>query len=868
MDQGQSSSAQLTLEEQGFIAHVKTAILDNNATQFEVGNLPKGPSQSLLKEFLDLIYKTVKSNKSTADHKAAALKILISAVLHTKLTSLIKLFLSCQMWSFFCKQYRAFFNNGKKSPDEKYSETYFQLLEHMFESFKQDLGIDNNNRETPFLKFWNAVHKRKSDGNPYFTYFVAIVSNTQADQVDTISRMRNEMRIFENSDECNFRVKTLLQSFKSKSANLKFSQDKTQPNFEEVLEFKREFYKLCEKEFYFGDCEAKHYDLFIEIIELEEEKLKYMKSPNQGLGDAQKKTEIQVNSSRFKPQQPSALIEQPRQNANFSNLNLSQRQIQAEPNIRTLQDISRERPQLPPRANDQLNKSEHYSIHNESQRYQPELNNISAQQNISKGLPNQPPLIGQLKNIDQFNSDLQLKDFQMAPAFINSDLNLSRDKFQAPALAERPLQNDQFSILNTSERNSQNFNNQSYQQNIGKAIKLQHPPTLTDRPFMDGQASNQNTPGKLKTQAANVSIQYNDSNKSIYSKINPPSGFDIAQKEEREKDAKKANSSVLDNGKPAVSKFKIFEDSGNKQAPEHFLKGLEEPQKIQNSFHNQSLASIIHGQSQNSILHKSMLDEQGRIRNTVMLNKRRVDTLMQMPFPALKRLKSFAYIKKGSLYKSEICKVGVQVFPKQSSEGSRIITVCCFYEMMTKRSKDLLPKIDIDILSSSKFDLGAVKAANKSEIDISDFCKFGQYPFAQISFNERGRTTKETVEVYIPINKFMNVLRITLADFTSLYQNTEYLLTTNFYRMDYNFFRRGFEFMFVFKNLWPLDVEQRSLGGTIELVGIDERLAMRIIINDIREFKVEVYYNNPRNEEKLKFFLEEMVVLFADRGSL
>jgi hypothetical protein len=726
--------AALKTDDQAFINHVKMAILDNGTVPFEVSKLPRGASQNLCKEFLDLIYKTIKSNKSTDDNKFAAIKILKSTVLQTKLTTLIKLLLSCQMWTFFCNQYRNYFNNGKKSTDAKYTDTYFILLEHMLESFKQELGIDNNNRETPFLKLWNAVHKRNSEGNQYFTYFVAIVSNTQHDQQESILRMKQEMDKFETADECNFRTKTLLQNFKKKVANLNF-MNLANPNFEEILEFKREFHRIIEKEYYFGDCEAKHYDLFIEILELEEEKLKYMKSPRERPGDANQMVEMNLNLSRFKLEPPPKLVEKVIENEQFS--------IQATPKQLKIEKVN-----------------------------QSEFQNGSNRSIYSKINP--PSGLDLLTNF-RANSQLQVEQKSRA------DLSQLQISPQGSIRDNKPVQG-----------------------------------------LIDEQFSRQDIPMPEDMRA---------------------------------------------NFQKKPHQYEIFNDSASAKRPMNSLRVLDNGMKAVND-QNKSLASIILNNQESSNLPASLLDDRGRVRNLVTINARRVDALMRMPFPSLKRLKSFAYIRRGRLHHSEICKVGVQVIPKETSEGNRYATVCCFHEATNTNSRVPLPKVEINILSSTKFDLGARKTLHKSEIDMDDFCKYGQYPYAQIEFHGKNKVDTELVEIYIPINKFMTVVRTTLTEFNDLFNYSEYMLTSKFYRMDYNFFRRGFEFMFVFKNLWPLDVEQRSLGGTIELVGVQEQFGIRILINDIREFKLEVYYNVQRNEEKLRWFIEEMVVLFADRDCL
>lgn len=729
------TSEPLSTDEQAFLNHVKMAILDNNAVPFEVNKLPRGANQNLCKEFLDLVYKTIKSNKSTDDNKFAAIKILKNTVLQTKLTTLIKLLLSCQMWTFFCGQYRSYFNNGKKTTDAKYTDTYFILLEHMLESFKQELGIDNNNRETPFLKFWNAVHKRNSEGNQYFTYFVAIVSNTQQDQPESIARMKQEMDKFETSEECNFRTKTLLQSFKKKAVSLNFMKV-SNPSFEDILELKREFHRVCEKEYYFGDCEAKHYDLFIEILELEEEKLKYMKSPKERPGDANQMVEMNLNLSRFKLDPPPKLVEKPIESEQFS--------IQATP------------------KHLQTEKVNYSDLQNGSNR------SIYSKINPPSGLD----IIVNAKP----NSQLQVEQKSKA------ELSQLQRSLQVKIKEEKPVQ------------------------------------------------------GMFEEQFSRPELQKPEDGKAMFHKT--------------------------------PHKFQIFNDSGSVNRPANSLRVLDNGlNKVAND-QNKSLASIIINNQDGSMLPQSLLDDKGRVRNLVTINARRIDSLMRMPFPALKRLKSFAYIRRGKLHHSEICKVGVQVNPKETPEGKRYVSVSCFHEPTDRNFKNAIPKVDISILSSTKFDLGARKTLHKSEIDMEDFCKYGQYPYAQINFKGKDKTSKELVEIYIPINKFMTVVRTTLSEFNDLFNYSEYMLTSKFYRMDYNFFRRGFEFMFVFKNLWPLDVEQRSLGGTIELVGVQEQFAIRILINEIREFKLEVYYNVPNNEEKLRWFIEEMVVLFADRDCL
>ena len=77
--------------------------MDYKNKTFDVKKFPEKIEEKAAKAILDALYKTVKNEKSNSDQKNIAIWILKSIIIETKNTTLINLFLICQLWKFFCK---------------------------------------------------------------------------------------------------------------------------------------------------------------------------------------------------------------------------------------------------------------------------------------------------------------------------------------------------------------------------------------------------------------------------------------------------------------------------------------------------------------------------------------------------------------------------------------------------------------------------------------------------------------------------------------------------------------------------------------------------------------------------------------------
>lgn len=257
------------------VEYVKSCIVDYKEETFDIIKIQNCQiDKKTAKGILDPIYKTVKGRKSNSTQKNIALKMLKKIIIKTKNTTFINLFLICQMWDFFCQQFREYKRNDEKSPSIIYNETYYMLLEDMLQSFNYELGIDNKNKETPFSKFWKAVHKKDINKNVYITRMCLEISNLKEGDENSLGVVKDKFGNYKESQECKYFIRQFLGDFEKKSKTLEGFKTNEKMDFRQLFEFKREFFKFCEKEYFYGHIENETYDLFENIVKLEEEKYK------------------------------------------------------------------------------------------------------------------------------------------------------------------------------------------------------------------------------------------------------------------------------------------------------------------------------------------------------------------------------------------------------------------------------------------------------------------------------------------------------------------------------------------------------------------------------------------------------------------
>ena len=257
------------------VEYVKSCIVDYKEETFDILKIQNCQiDKKTAKGILDPIYKTVKGRKSNSTQKNIALKMLKKIIIKTKNTTFINLFLICQMWDFFCSQFREYKRNDEKSPSIIYNENYYMLLEDMLQSFNYELGIDNKNKETPFSKFWKAVHKKDINKNKYITRFCLEISNLKEGDEKSLEVVKNKFEGYKDSQECKYFIRQFLNDFEKKSKTLVGIKSKDKLIFRQIFDFKKEFFKFCEKEYFYGHIENEAYDLFENVVKLEEEKYK------------------------------------------------------------------------------------------------------------------------------------------------------------------------------------------------------------------------------------------------------------------------------------------------------------------------------------------------------------------------------------------------------------------------------------------------------------------------------------------------------------------------------------------------------------------------------------------------------------------
>lgn len=72
----------------------------------------------------------------------------------------------------------------------------------MLENFNVDLGKDTNNKETPFSKYWKAVHKEPNQKNLYASKLLLKIALLKPKNEKSWSNLKNLLVNYENDREC------------------------------------------------------------------------------------------------------------------------------------------------------------------------------------------------------------------------------------------------------------------------------------------------------------------------------------------------------------------------------------------------------------------------------------------------------------------------------------------------------------------------------------------------------------------------------------------------------------------------------------------------------------------------------------------
>lgn len=246
-----------------FIKHVKDSIVNSERVTFEIENFPATLDQEGKKSLLDMVYRTIKSPKSSEDQKRVALKIFKQCLIVPKNTDLINMFIKCQMWDIFMAQFREFKRNPSSERLSGYSTGYFLILEDFLEGCKDVLGVDSLNNETPFSKFWNAVIS--PDPNPGFTRLVSLVAAMQGRDPRSVGSVSAEL----GRRDGGYQLAGFVNSFLEEHPLAKRLQAGEALSEYEILLVKAQFFNFAEEEFFFGFADPKAYGVLSEVVELE-----------------------------------------------------------------------------------------------------------------------------------------------------------------------------------------------------------------------------------------------------------------------------------------------------------------------------------------------------------------------------------------------------------------------------------------------------------------------------------------------------------------------------------------------------------------------------------------------------------------------
>lgn len=868
-----------------FLNHVREVLSNYETVHFEESKLPREMTTEDGKVFLSMIYKAVKANEPESK-KCIALKILTTTTTKTKKSAIINPLLSSKLWKVFCDQHRAYYRNNLEPVDPAYGDEYYMLLDHMLERFQQELGLDNDNVETPFSKYWRAIKMKNSDKSPVFSNLVVMAANLQADKPETIAKFKSELAGYQSNSMYNNRYRTFLDNYKKKAGNLAFFTKTDGLTAVECFQAKREFYNMCEKEFFFGDCNDKDYDVLKEIVQLEEKK-------NGGMG---------IGSSRVRGQRPETAAAgqgqmEPRREGSVGRGGT--RTPEGEPRSLTADAPAKVQAQVSAVSGSRL-------------------------QQIPVPVPALTPVVPANVNV----GPVQLPGPSI-PNNLNDSLDAIRNSFQpgipphtqSVAPQSRPNQPDMRSQISS---NPAVVSMPKIGYNDMIKTNTEQPSPMPPLPFTSPAKPLSVQPAVDISQTSAARRDFLISSKTPENKPNPPSQgpqskFAIFS------DYPASRTPIASQLRPGPIKDPILEElqEHKHNQPEYLRSGhdsllnqpnpaamLASPQalspigkKDQPDFNNpppseppvQNLARhytfkqdtnpYIDAPNRSNQIASASFTKEGRpssslspaqfptplppaspFRSTKFeLKQSRIDQISEMKFQDIGKYKSLCYLKKGKLFENEDYKVGVSLHRQVDPTGTRQLLIQCSYEVLPGRNT----KLALFQLSHNDFKLSSHPDETWVELPVKEFFQNGRFPVLQIDQrNSNYKIVTREIPVHIPVSKVMffkpDEDQLAGPDAVKNLKRLE----TDWYMLDHNFFKSVKEILVAFRGLKLKEGNADVVGGDFEVLGLRHTLTVEFQLNGQGEFKVYLYYNKLESETKVKAFLNELVILVVDPTTL
>lgn len=604
-----------------FLAHIKEVLSKPDEITFDDSKLPKDISVADGKYFLSLIYKATKAGESDAK-KTVAIKILTTATSKTKKSSIINPLLSSKLWKMFCDQHRLYYRNNQEPVDPNYSENYYILLDHMLETFKQELGLDNDNTETPFSKYWRAVKMRPADKNKTFTNLVILATNLQPEKLETIAKFKNELKNYSTSGDYNNRIRTLCDAYVKKTEKFPFFTKSEGISAIDCFQAKKEFFNVSEKDFYFGDCNDKDYDILRDVVNLEEKR--------NSLSVPTGTRNVRVIEKEMSPKKEMSLKQ-----VSPSNHPVQELKVESRPSQILGRENRQERQELiPPKI----------EVWEEPKVQTALLQEIK---DVSKTIPVEP-VRASFKPVYQKTEEVGSNVKQMTELPYQNERLVNLENRNPPKMNLRTeLPKVNMMNLESNQKNIAEF--EEY-----RLSNLRKPEANEQRNFLIATKV-----PDLKTTNTKYAIFSEQPTRALAPKsfIKDPILDELSQDYPHAESIHKSN--VLRN-QPEAEIIKQY------KTPQPVT--IKENSPVQTS-------KRVHFESEVSPFRLIKFE----------LKQSRIDQITEMKFPDIKRFKSFCFVKEGKLFENDTIKIGVGAFKQNSPQFEKSLILQCFYDVLPNK---------------------------------------------------------------------------------------------------------------------------------------------------------------------------------------
>ena len=161
----------------------------------------------------------------------------------TKNGYLIEILLNSKLWKLITSQNRIF----KLTKKETNSLAYSLILEDLLQNFSFELGIDMDNNETPFGKYWKAVNMKGHSKNDTLTQLTTIMIELDSQDDQSKQNLYNFMNLIGMDDSVNYKIKLFIKDFGANKSSWNLKSE------EGVMNVKNAYNDALNQTYHWGD---------------------------------------------------------------------------------------------------------------------------------------------------------------------------------------------------------------------------------------------------------------------------------------------------------------------------------------------------------------------------------------------------------------------------------------------------------------------------------------------------------------------------------------------------------------------------------------------------------------------------------------